>query len=159
MRGLSVKPLEKLPLPRLGGIPTGMKSKKLLPMRKPLQTLADAPDPIEDKVAYTDDLATDAALELDAVAIGFRERMKEEAARQKGATDSGFYFCVVFDDGAQASAFLKGVGFPPGSDLFVDGRVLADMLNIPIPASEAALKPRLGKIDQKLVRLTGIPKK
>ena len=152
-----MKPLNRLSpaaLPKPQGL------SKPLPVRKPLQTLEPAPDPIEGQVDYTGQIDTDAAAELGAVEKGFRERMREEADRFKGATASDFYTCVVFDDGEQCTAFLKALGLDKGGDLFVDGRVLADKLGIELPKSQLnTAAPRKSKIDPKLTRLAGIPKK
>lgn len=127
---------------------------KALPMRKPLQTLEAAPDPIEGVVDYTDDVETDAAAELSAVQAGFRDRAKAESERFKTATGSNFYFCVVFDDGDQADAFLTAVGVGKSEgDQFVDGRRLSDRMGITIPESKLA-KGRAFKIDTKLTRLS-----
>jgi hypothetical protein len=147
---LELKPLA--PVGKLAKLP------KPVAIRKALDSVPNAPDPIKGKVDYTGDIEADAAAELGAVEIGFRERMKEEAERFKGATGSDFYFVAVFDDGDQATAFLKGAGFTGGGDLFIDGRKLADAMGIELPASQVTAR-KIGKPDAKLVRLAGIPRK
>lgn len=151
LKRLAVKPLV------LGKPPRIVKPSII---RKPLQSVPEAPDPIKGHVDYTGDIESDAAEELGAVEIGFRQRMKEEAERVNSTTGSDFYFVAVFDDGDQVSAFLKAAGLIGGGDLFIDGRKLADAMGIELPVSQVtARKPKIGKPDAKLTRLTGIPKK
>jgi hypothetical protein len=91
-------------------------------------------------------------VELDQVSTGFRDRMKEEAARRKSATDGAYYFVACFESGEQASAFLKAVGMDAGGDLFIDGRALADRTGVRLPKSN--LRFNLGrKPDPKLSAL------
>jgi hypothetical protein len=68
------------------------------------------PDPLRD-VDYTGDLATDAATELDALAIGFRERTKREDERFRLATDSEFWFVLCFRSRTRRTPSSR----PPGS--------------------------------------------
>lgn len=131
---------------------------KKRPIRKPLLPLQPATDPIVGVVDYTGDVESDAKQELDAIQSGFRDRLKGEADRFKVATGSNYCFCVVFDDGDQADAFLNAVGVGKSeSDLFVDGRKLADRLGIAIPESKLVLGRKF-KVDGKLAKYATIPK-
>jgi hypothetical protein len=108
--------------------------------RPELPAFRPAPDPVKD-TAPTDNPQEDVKAELDQVSTGFRERMKEEAARAKSATDGSYYFVACFESGEQATAFLTGVGMDAGGDLFVDGRALADRMGIKLPASNLRFNP------------------
>ena len=142
------KPLERLVKP-IGRAGAGLKPVR---MRKPLPSLQPGADPLED-LAPSGDAGADSAAELDAIQAGFRDRARQEAERFKNATDSAYYFCVVFESGDQASAFLAGVGHPrQAGDLFIDGRELADRLGIDLPKADIRYNTS-SKIDAKLKRL------
>ena len=71
---------------------------------------------------------------------GNKRRAAATAAVWKRTTDRSFYFCVVFDSGGQAKAFLDALRLQgklmQDGDLFIDGRNLADALGIKIPDPE-----------------------
>lgn len=96
-----------------------------------------APDPLRD-VDYGPDPEVNASRQLTAIEAGFRSRAAQEKRRMKLATDSSYYRVVVFEDGDQSAAFWRAFaerfGPVPEGD-FVDGRVLADLLNIVVPDS------------------------
>lgn len=125
--------------------------------RSPLPAFDPAPDPI-DESKLPGDPEGDCASELDHVHQGFRDRQKAEAERFKNATDTGYYFTVIFETGTQAEAVLKAMGCAPqaGGDLFVDGRVLAEKLGVDLPKSEMVYKPLPGP-DKKLTALVRKP--
>lgn len=142
-----MKKLERLVKPA-AGIGAG----KPIRMRKALPSMQPGTDPLAD-LELTGDVDRDSEIELDAIQAGFRDRAKQEAERFKNATDSTYYFCVVFESGDQASAFLAGVGHPRSAgDLFIDGRELADRLGIALPAADIRYNTS-SKIDAKLKRL------
>ncbi len=113
--------------------------------RPTLPSLVRAKDPLKG-VPDTGDVEADSKAEISALEQAFRDRAKEEAARFQGATDTGYYFCIVLEDRAQCDALLAGLGVLGRSDLFVDGRDIAAKLGIELPA--ATRKPSLGKIDR-----------
>ena len=88
---------------------------------------------------------------------GLSAAMKKQSKDfiQQGRSD---YYCVLcFEQGEQVGAFLKGLGYPAPDDMFVDGPLLARILNIEIPQPTYRLKP-LRKPDKALARLvTRIP--
>lgn len=90
------------------------------------------PDPLAD-VDYTGDLATDAAAELDALAIGFRERTKREDERFRLATDSEFWFALCFKSREEKDAFLRAARLWHVGDKYLDGRAAAAVLGVDLP--------------------------
>jgi len=152
------------PMPRPTGpqaaprrIPGASATGRILPpiKRRPdLETMKAAPDPI-DESRYPGELEGDQEAELDMVAEGFRERMKNEAKRFGDATDSSYYFVAVFESPAQAAAFTKALQLP--DKRFIDGRAMADRLGIDLPAGGIKLNPspRLDPTLSRLVRRPG----
>lgn len=94
-----------------------------------LAGLDTTPDPLAD-VEYTDDLATDALAELDAVQQAFRERRKGEDRRFAQATDSEYWIAVCFTDRADKEAFLKASRLTQLGDKYLDGYRAARILGI-----------------------------
>jgi hypothetical protein len=90
------------------------------------------PDPLQD-VEYTGDLAADADAELDALAIGFRERTKREDERFRLATDSEFWFVLCFKSREDKEAFLKSARLMHIGDKYLDGRAAAAVLGVELP--------------------------
>lgn len=137
--------------PSIGGAGKFGKAKMGL---KPLAPLSiKAPDPLKDSVS-TGDLQADTEAQLGDLEKGFRARAAQEKARFEAATETSFYCCLVFDSGAQCDAFLKATGLDQGaSDLFVDGRVLAKMMAIPLPPAVVNFD-RDFKVDRKLQSLS-----
>lgn len=93
------------------------------------------PDPLA-SVDYTGNLAEDAATELDALAIGFRERTKREDERFRLATDSEYWFAVCFKTRADKEAFLAAARLMPLGDKYLDGYAVARALGIPMPTPD-----------------------
>ena len=124
---------------------------KPIKRRIPLPQFDAAPDPIDDE-RYTGQADQDAEIELDQVAQGFRERLANEAERFKTTTDGAYYFVVAFENGQQAEAFLKQAGISSRGDLFVDGRILADNLNIILPENTGSLVLK-NKVDPHLAKM------
>jgi hypothetical protein len=101
--------------------------------RTPLYGLRKAPNPI-DPGKYPPAIDEAATVELTQIQKGFRQRLKEEASRAKKMTEAFYYTVLVFETKAQCDAFIKQSGCAGrGSDLFIDGRVLADLLKIRLP--------------------------
>ena len=120
--------------------------------RLPLTWIKPSPDPLANvKPSKSPEKAL--ANELQAVKSGIRDRIAKDNERRRAAGDADDHFVVVFETGAQASAFLRGIGYRWPDEAFVDGTIVADMLGIEIP--KASAKPReLKKIhDQSLTRL------
>lgn len=95
--------------------------------------LAEAVPKVLDGAEYTGDLERDAALELDEVAKGFRERAHREAERMELATNSDYWFCVCFATQAQRDAFIDAVGWRDLGLRYLDGRVIAQRLGHDLP--------------------------
>lgn len=144
--GAVLKPIEKKPLAKLGKPGGGLKP---LP-----QFSLKAPDPLKGSKP-TGDLEADTNRELGQIEQGFRERMKVEAERFKAATDTNYYFCAVFETAGQCDAFLAATGLDKGlSDLFIDGRQLAALMDIELPKNDLINFRRKFKKDPKLRGLT-----
>lgn len=66
-----------------------------------------------------------------------RERVREIRERQ---ADAGYYAVVCFDTSGQCQAWidflLKEKLIPPGGDLFLDGRILAERMGCKVPPPE-----------------------
>jgi hypothetical protein len=123
--------------------------------RKPLAAFDSAPDPIRDMPAGTPpDVSTKA--ELTDIQRGFRERMAAEEKRFRMATDGSYYATVCFESGEQCDAFFAYFGIDNGKgSLFVDGRIMADKLGIPMPpadlrATENRINPKLAALARKI---------
>lgn len=110
----------KRPAPPRGGV-----SRFLAPENRPSDP---EPNPLDKLGDPTDDLEQDSRDELDAVAAGFRDRMKREGDRFRRATDSEHWFAVCFVDRAAKEAFLRQLGGPDLGDKYVDGHELAKRL-------------------------------
>lgn len=151
-------PLDIAKLPPRGPVITARSPVAAAKKRSPLLAFDPAPDPIDDS-KLPGNHEGDCASELDQVHLGFRARQKAEAERFKNATDTGYYFTVIFETGTQAAAILKAMGCTSqsGGDLFVDGRVLAEKLGVELPKSEMDYKPLPGP-DKKLTALVRRPK-
>jgi hypothetical protein len=102
----------------------------------------------------TDDLQADTNAEVDALQQGFRDQREAEQQRFNTIVDGNYYFCVVFEDGLQADAFLKHFQMLAHQDLFVDGRVLAQRCGVELPASTRLKKPPVFRVDKKLASLS-----
>lgn len=87
------------------------------------------PDPLKD-VEYTDDLAVDTAAEFTALEDSYRNRAKIEANRFKRATDSEYWFAVCFTTREEKEAFLRAAGLEHLGDKYLDGRAVANSLDI-----------------------------
>lgn len=121
--------------------------------RPPLSALASQPDPLSKLPEGT---APDEACkrELSEMDIAFREMRKKEYEQSKLNNDTKYYFVVVFDNGAQADAFIEQAGMKGQPDLFVDGRALADRLGFTLPEAEKQA-PFKDRIDRRLASLVG----
>lgn len=67
-----------------------------------------------------------------------KQDRKNQAHQEEGY--GAEYFVVVFQDGKQASHFLKAAGYPDYLDTFIDGTILAEILKVKLPAS--TVEPR-----------------
>lgn len=102
---------------------------------KSFMSQPSVPDPLAD-VEYTDNNEHNATAELDAVALGFRERAKREQQRFKGATDTEFWAALCFRDRASKDAFLAAVGAARLGDKYIDGHQFAKLVGVELPDSE-----------------------
>ena len=91
-----------------------------------------APAPV---VEYNGDPEHDCAAELNAVQQGFVDRAKNEAARYRKATETGYWVCMCFQTQDQATAFAMATTGKP--DRFADGCKAAKQLKIALPADTA----------------------
>jgi hypothetical protein len=90
------------------------------------------PDPLAG-VAYSGNLAQDAASEFTALEQGYRDRAKAESDRFKRATDSEFWVAVCFTTREEKDAFLAAANLDTLGDKYLDGRAVADTLGIDLP--------------------------
>jgi hypothetical protein len=93
------------------------------------------PDPLNG-IEYSGDLAADSTAELDALAIGFRERTKREDERFRLATDSEFWFVLCFKSRDEKDAFLHAARLFHIGDKYLDGRAAAVALGIELPDND-----------------------
>jgi hypothetical protein len=97
--------------------------------------------------------------ELDAIGQAFSKASKQISGRDK-LTSYGVDYCVlVFRDADQVDAFLRAVGYPDPKAHYVDGTILADILQIALPAPKVVIpkikrtqNPRLTKLAMPLQR-------
>lgn len=125
--------------------------------RKPMAALADAEDPLDEEKYPADPEGADKT-ELSQLRTGFMQRAKQEAERFRTATATDYYTVLVFDDGAQCTAFLRAVGMhnERSGDLYIDGRLLADQLGIKLPEARTVFNAT-PRIDAKLKALVRKP--
>lgn len=119
-----------------------------------LSALDPVPDPLAD-VPEVADPQEAAALELSALAQGFRDRAKNEADRFKGETDSEHWFTVNFESREQKDAFLIAMKWVEHGDKYLDGRILANIPRPPdpFPLPKADRRYNTGKVDKALQKL------
>ena len=92
--------------------------------------LRETADPLAD-VEYTGDLAEDVSAELTALQKAYRDRAGREATRFRDATDSEFWFAVVFDTADDKEAFLEAARIPIRmGDKYIRGRDFARRIGI-----------------------------
>ncbi len=145
-------------LKRLSGIkkPAGGKG-----LRKLGKTIGAAPLPFIDKVdpkvvtADTEGMSQEQAIDASVQVLGttMSQRMKMERERKKAATAADDYFVICFQEGAQATAFLKAIGYPELYASFVDGTIVAKLLDIELPAPTMKKRALKKTHDKGLTRL------
>lgn len=91
------------------------------------------PDPMAGLSTELGGIEEDTSAELEALAEGFRDRLKRENDRKRHATDTEFWFAVCWDSREQRDAFLHRVGLPhfagrPGQ--YIPGDVLARAVGV-----------------------------
>lgn len=92
-------------------------------------------NPVENplkNVEVTGNAEEDSHREFDALAEGFRERRAKEDARFKDATDSGYYFAVVFRSNEDRDEFLAKLNMGLEDNWYLNGYDLARKLEIEI---------------------------
>lgn len=149
------KPLVRSKAPELKRLDAALKKTATSPLlrSRPLLGFVKAePNPVASIKA---DATQPYKKELDAVGLAFRAASKSIGAYQHHEL-SGYgseYFCMIFQDAAQATAFLKGIGYPEPKDVYVDGLVVAELLKVKLP--DAQVQPRKLKAihNPKLTRL------
>lgn len=103
-------------------------------------------DPLEG-VEFSGKFDEDAKTEVSEILSGFKKRAKDEEERKKIATDSEYWFSVVFISREQKEAFLRALG-EDENDKMINGVKLAKHLGINIP--DAKFSPTQEKDDIKL---------
>ena len=94
-----------------------------------------SPNPL-DNVEPTGDAEEDSHREFDALAEGFRERRAKEEARYKDATDSGYYFSVVFRSNADRDELVAALNMALEDGWWINGYDLARKLKIEITETQ-----------------------
>jgi len=98
-----------------------------------------------------------ATAEVTAMQQAFRDRAKREGDRFELETDSEHWFAVNFETRAQKDAFLVAwltalqLDTATEGDKYLDGRVLAKAIGIPLP--EGGRSYNIGKVDKALQKL------
>jgi hypothetical protein len=126
------------PMMKSGGMKR-LDSVRKLGMRPALGFIGPAPDPITSADPDAPPEVQENAAMSD-VLRGFKERAKAEAIRFAETTRTDYYFCVVFEHGDQANAFLRKCGMPDQEGMFIDGTMLAKALDIELPPSPFKLR-------------------
>lgn len=152
-------------LKRLSGIKprkgsSGLKklgAKKVIAAPLAFLEKANPDDVTADTTGMTQEQAIDASVQI--LGTTMSQRMKMERERKKAATTADDYFVMCFQEGTQATAFLKAIGYPEIYASFVDGTIVAKLLDIELP--EPTLKKRALKKthDKGLTRLAADLKK
>ena len=88
------------------------------------------------KVEPTGDAEEDSHREFEALAEGFRERRDKEEARYKDATDSGYYFAVVFRSNEDRDAFVSELNMALEDGWWLNGYDVARKLKFEIPETQ-----------------------
>lgn len=109
------------------------KYRQVLDKKKPKAKAAPEPEKTEVDLVVEEVDATAEVLEI-------TKREKAEDARRERATDSEFWFAVVFQDRASKEAFLEAVA-PRMGDKYIDGHALAKAMGVEIP--EPSPMPKL----------------
>ena len=86
-----------------------------------------------DEVEFSGDYEADAKIELDEVAKGFRDRLKDENTRFALATDSEYWACLCFQTREQKEVFLKALALIDLGDKYLDGQEVAKVLGVTLP--------------------------
>lgn len=137
--------------------------------KKRRQRSPDEPPPLDDlsgidEAPPMDDVPSDAVVvvkpppdysDLTDLQRGFKERAAREEQRFRDATDSEYWFCVVFASRDHKERFLRQTGLWEHGDKYLDGDVFADALGVDYDAE--AHRPEWGPDrppPDKLVRLT-----
>lgn len=141
----------KAPLARTVPLAKGDRP-KLLRSRPLLGFVQDEPNPLEGVVP---DPKQPMKKELDAVGLAFRAASKSIKGDQmhEHAGYGAEYFVVVCQDAGQCTALLKGMGYPEPKDVYVDGLVVAELLNIKLPDAQVQPKKLKAIHNPKLTRL------
>lgn len=108
-----------------GGISFGRGAGYQLPVENPLKN-----------VEVTGNAEEDSHREFDALAEGFRERRAKEDARFKDATDTGYYFAVVFRSNSDRDEFLAALNMGLDDGWWINGYDLARKLKIEITETQ-----------------------
>lgn len=110
----------------------------LAKMKRP--SSVEMPDP-------TGNPEIDSVADLDAVQKGFRDRIKQENNRFELATDTEYWTCLCFQTREQKEAFLKALELFEQGDKYLDGREVANRLNVELPDADVPYRSE-GKIDK-----------
>jgi hypothetical protein len=92
----------------------------------------EVPDALADRVETTGDLEKDSEAELTQLQQDFRDRAAREDERFRLATDSEFWFAVCFRSREDKKKFLAASGLIEQGDKYLDGYVVAEILNVDI---------------------------
>ncbi|WP_440901641.1 hypothetical protein, partial [Actinosynnema sp.] len=131
--GLAGAPPEVDPLAALQALAASSDSLSTEQVLAQLQATGTA-DPL-DGLPYTDDLAADSLIELEAVLAAFRAADTAPGPARL-VTDSPHWYAVCFPLRAHKEAFLTAIGLPPFADKYVDGHHLAAVLHVALPTTD-----------------------
>ena len=135
------------PLLRSGGLQRSPK-KMMLRNREPLEFVKAEPNPLSGKPTKNQEQKF--TRELDEYGKAFRDAAKKEQAATDHAMEGygADYFLMVFRDSRQATGFLHAIGYPDAKDVFVDGTIVADLLDVKLPEPVAPLPKKLKTVKQ-----------
>lgn len=125
--------------------------------------LADMPDGLDPEAEHAERMGRLDAAMNPPKQVKFDQTMsnaiKNEQRHYKLQNVSDYYFVAVFADGAAVSKFLQKLGYPDADATFVDGHVLASLLNIELPKPDYRLQQVRPPQKQFSRLVTAFPKK
>jgi hypothetical protein len=163
---MALKRIERKPLKVSGGLKEmevgGIAKRRLLNsaldfVQNEEDVLADLPEDLSPEEAHVARMERlDDALNQKTTIKADLKR-QGEAHKEQGRTD--YHFVVCFADNEAATEFLRKLGYPQADAIFVDGHVLAGLLNIELPKPKFRLQA-IRPPQRNLARLvTAFPKK
>jgi hypothetical protein len=163
---MALKKIARKPLKESGGLKKieagGIAKRRLLNsaldfVQSEADVLADLPEDISPEEAHVQRMERlDEALNQKST---IKDDLKRQGDAHKALSRADYHFVVCFADNDAATEFLRKLGYPQTDAIFVDGHVLAGLLNIELPKPKFRLQ-QIRPPQRNLARLvTAFPKK